>query len=101
MEAIQKQKVNKGKKRAANEFIIEEPVIEYVDINEDNAQDNTTLASQGTTTVHFIKFINGLLDVMDLDENLKRSYLVMDNCTSMANLLYYILTTKYHNVFLV
>lgn len=73
--------MNKSKKRAADEFIIEEPVIEYVDINEDNAQDNTTPASKGTTTAHFIKFINVLLDVMDLDENLKGSYLVMDNCT--------------------
>ena len=30
---------------------------------------------------HFIKFMNELLDIMDMDEGLKGSYLVMDNCT--------------------
>jgi transposase len=69
--------VNKGKKRAANEFIIKEPSIEYVDVNEDNTQDNTTSALKGTTDANFIKFINGLLDVMNFDKNLKW----MNNCT--------------------
>ena len=34
-----------------------------------------------TTTAHFIKFMNELLDIMDLDKNLKGSYFVMYNCT--------------------
>ncbi|KAG0745976.1 hypothetical protein G6F57_000909 [Rhizopus arrhizus] len=76
-----KRKVNKGKKRAAEEFIIEEPVIEHVDANEDNAQDHITPASKGTTATHFIKFMNDLLDIMGLDENVEGRYLVMDNCT--------------------
>jgi hypothetical protein len=36
---------------------------------------------KGTTTAHFIKFINELLDVMDLDEKLKGCYLVLDNAS--------------------
>ncbi|KAG1039068.1 hypothetical protein G6F43_012584 [Rhizopus delemar] len=39
------------------------------------------LFTQGTTTAHFIKFINELLDVMDLDESLKGCYLVLDNAS--------------------
>jgi hypothetical protein len=72
--------MNKSNKHAADEFIAEESVLECIDINEGNAQDNITPASKDTTTARFIKFINVLLDVMD-DENLKASFLVMDNCT--------------------
>lgn len=49
-------------------------------MNEDNAQYNTTPATKGTTIVHIIKFINNLLNVMDLNKSLKDSYLMMDNC---------------------
>ncbi|KAI8883625.1 hypothetical protein K501DRAFT_155799, partial [Backusella circina FSU 941] len=56
--------------------------IEYVDDNsESSAQDNSESISKGTITVHFIKFMNVLLDILNLNEDLKRSYLVMDNCT--------------------
>ena len=34
-------------------------------------------APKGTTAAHFIKFVNGFLDIMDEDESLKDSYLVM------------------------
>ena len=36
-------------------------------------------ASKGTSIAHFIKFVNELLDIVDEDESLKGSYLVMDN----------------------
>ena len=36
---------------------------------------------KGTITTHFTKLINELLDIMDEDENLKGSYLVMGNAS--------------------
>ncbi|ORE12641.1 hypothetical protein BCV71DRAFT_190704 [Rhizopus microsporus] len=69
-----------NKKQATDEFIIEKSVIDYVDMNEDNAQGNTTPATKGTTIVYIIKFINSLLNVMDLNKSLKNSYLMTDNC---------------------
>ena len=77
-----KRKVAKGKKHTTGEFIIEEPATEYVnDNNEINAQDSSESISKGTTTAYFIKFMNVLLDILDLNEDLKGGYLVMDNCT--------------------
>ncbi|KAG1376531.1 hypothetical protein G6F61_007518 [Rhizopus arrhizus] len=77
-----KRKVAKGKKHTVDGFIIEEPATEYVDDNnESSAQDSSESILKGTTTVHFIKFMNVLLDIMDLNEDLKENYLVMDNCT--------------------
>lgn len=76
-----KRKLSKGKERAVGEIIVEEPTIEYVDIAEGNADENNKPIARGTTTAHFVKFMNELLDVMDLDESLKGSYLVMDNCS--------------------
>ncbi|KAG1140519.1 hypothetical protein G6F37_009011 [Rhizopus arrhizus] len=43
--------------------------------------ENKTNFPKGTATAHFIKFINELLDVMDLDESLKGCYLVLDNAS--------------------
>ncbi|KAL0089200.1 hypothetical protein F4703DRAFT_1712530, partial [Phycomyces blakesleeanus] len=37
--------------------------------------------SKGMTTVHFVKFMNVLFDITDLNEYLKGNYLVIDNCT--------------------
>ncbi|PHZ07461.1 uncharacterized protein RHIMIDRAFT_242668 [Rhizopus microsporus ATCC 52813] len=62
------------------------PVAKYVDVNEDNTQDNITPAAKGTASVHIIKSINSLLKVMDLNKNLKGSYLMMDNCIIQARL---------------
>lgn len=77
-----KKKVAKGKKHTTGEFIIEEPATEYVDDNNESiAQDSSESISKGTTTAHFIKFMNVLLDILNLNEDLKGSYLVMDNCT--------------------
>jgi hypothetical protein len=77
-----KRKVAKGKKHTVDGFIIEEPATEYVDDNnESSAQDSSESISKGTITAHFIKFMNVLLDIMDLNEDLKGNYLVMDNCT--------------------
>lgn len=44
-------------------------------------KEETKPPSKGTTTAHFVKFMNELLDIMDMDESLKGRYLVMDNCT--------------------
>nr|CEG67169.1 hypothetical protein RMATCC62417_03636 [Rhizopus microsporus]CEG67172.1 hypothetical protein RMATCC62417_03639 [Rhizopus microsporus] len=62
----------------AGDIVMEEPVVEYVDVVE---SEPVKPAPKGTTTAHFIKFVNGLLDIMDTDRNLLGSYLVMDNCT--------------------
>ena len=37
--------------------------------------------AKGTTTAHFVKFINELLDIMDMDESMKGHYLVLDNAS--------------------
>ncbi len=69
--------MDKGKKRTPDELIVvEEPIIELVDVNKDKTQDASPLVSKGTITTHFIKVMNNLFDAMDLDKNLKGSYLV-------------------------
>jgi hypothetical protein len=34
-----------------------------------------------TTIAHFVKFMDALLDIMELGENLKGNYIVMDNAS--------------------
>lgn len=50
-----------------------------------NAQDSSESISKGTITAYFIKFMNVLPDILDLNEDLKGSYLVMDNCTILKS----------------
>lgn len=69
-----KRKANNGKKRIATEISTEDPEVD------DDPADNKP-ASKGTTTAHFIKFMNELLNIMDLDETFKGSYIVMDNAS--------------------
>ncbi|KAI9033609.1 hypothetical protein CLU79DRAFT_676485, partial [Phycomyces nitens] len=38
-----------------------------------------------TTSAHYLKFINEVLDVMDEVGNMKGFYLVMDNCSIHKN----------------
>lgn len=67
-----KRKSNSGKKRAAAE-------IDKADMStEDDDMSNKSVA-RGTTTAHFVKFINKLLDIMDMDDGMKGHYLVLDN----------------------
>lgn len=75
-----KKKINQEKKRTANKFIAEKPTIEYVDIEENTAEDSNAPAAKGTATAHFIKSMNELLDIIDLDESWQETYLAMDNC---------------------
>ena len=77
----EKEKHQSREERTADKFIAEEPTIEYVDIEENTPEDSNEPAAKGTATAHFIKFINELLDIMDLDESWLGTYLVMDNCT--------------------
>jgi hypothetical protein len=79
-EKSKKRKLAKGKQRAG-EIIIEKPVVEYVEVESIDDKEANKTPSKGTTTAHFIKFMNELLDIMDIDESLKGSYFVMDNCT--------------------
>ncbi|KAI9263879.1 hypothetical protein EDC94DRAFT_494727, partial [Helicostylum pulchrum] len=60
--------------------IIEDPTVVYVDIEESSTSENNKPIAKGTTAAHFMKFMNELLDIMDTDESLIGSYLVMDNC---------------------
>ena len=55
-----KRKLAGGKEQRAGDTIIEEPTIEYVE--------NNKPVTKGTTTAHLVRFINGLLDIMKLDE---------------------------------
>lgn len=75
-----KRKLDKGKERASDKIIMEEPIIEYVDIAEGTDESNKPVP-KGTNTAHFVKFMSELLDIMDLDRSLMGSYLVMDNCS--------------------
>lgn len=68
-----KRKVNNGAKRSEAEVDEEDPKFE-------DPNNNKSL-KQGTTTAHFVKYMNALLDIMDLDENLKGNYIVMDNAS--------------------
>ncbi|KAG1054614.1 hypothetical protein G6F43_003388 [Rhizopus delemar] len=60
--------------------MIEEPTIEYVDVEEINAIENNKSIAKITATAHFIRFISELLDIMNMDESLMGSYLVMGYC---------------------
>lgn len=69
--AKKKRKTNSGKKRAAAE-------IDKADMStEDDDMSNKPVA-KGTTTAHFAKFINELLDIMDMDDGMKGRYLVLE-----------------------
>ncbi|KAG1136830.1 hypothetical protein G6F37_011710 [Rhizopus arrhizus] len=83
MTAKKKQKKRKKARRRqrAGDIIIEEPTIEYVDVEKSTAIENNKTLAKGTTTAHFIRFISELLDIMDMDESLMGSYLVMDYST--------------------
>jgi hypothetical protein len=61
----------KSKERRAGDIIIEEPTIEYVDVEESTVIENSKPVAKGTTTAHFVKFMNELLDIMDMDESLR------------------------------
>jgi transposase len=50
-------------------------------VEESTSVENNKPVAKGTTTAHFVRFINELLDIMDMDESLMDRYLVMDYCT--------------------
>ncbi|RCH80041.1 hypothetical protein CU098_006889 [Rhizopus stolonifer] len=79
-EKPKKRKLAKGKQRAG-EIIIEEPVVEFVEVESIDDKEANKTPSKSTTTAHFIKFMNELLGIMNIDESTKGSYLVMDKCT--------------------
>ncbi|KAG1474713.1 hypothetical protein G6F56_000181 [Rhizopus delemar] len=68
-----KRKTNNGTKRIVTEVDVKDPEFEY-------HTDNKPVA-KGTTTAHFVKFMNALLDIIDLNKNLKGNYIVMDNAS--------------------
>ncbi|KAG0743125.1 hypothetical protein G6F57_011185 [Rhizopus arrhizus] len=70
-----------GKEQRAGDIIIEEPTIEYAGVEESTVIENNKPVAKGTTTAHFVRYINELLDIMDMDESLMGSYLVMEYCT--------------------
>jgi hypothetical protein len=69
-----RRKANSGKKRTVTKISKVGPGVD------DDATDNKPV-SKGTITAHFVKFVNELLDVMDL-EAFKGCHLVMD-CASI------------------
>ncbi|KAG1149536.1 hypothetical protein G6F37_002681 [Rhizopus arrhizus] len=72
-----RRKLAGGKEQRAGSIIIEEPTIEYVDVEESTAIENNKSVAKGTTTAHFVRLINELLDIMNMDESLMGSYLAM------------------------
>ncbi|KAG0784061.1 hypothetical protein G6F16_009790 [Rhizopus arrhizus] len=69
-----------GKEQRAGDIIIEEPTIEYIDVEESAAIENKS-AAKGTTIAHFVRSINEPFDIMNMDESLMGSYLVINYCT--------------------
>ncbi|KAG0983613.1 hypothetical protein G6F28_010918 [Rhizopus arrhizus] len=59
-----------GKEQRAGDIIIEGPTIEYIDVEESAAIENNKSAVKGTTIAHFVRSINELLDIMNMDESL-------------------------------
>lgn len=53
---------------------MKESVIEYAGILEGNTDGSSKNGPRGTITAHFVKFMNELLEVMDVDEDLKSIY---------------------------
>ncbi len=80
-EKSKKRKLAKGKDQIVGEIIIEEPVVEYVEVESIDDKETNKPPPKGTTTAHFIKFMNELLDIIDMNEGLKGGCLVMDNST--------------------
>lgn len=80
-EKSKKRKLAKGKDQIVGEIIIEEPVVEYVEVESIDDKETNKPPPKGTTTAHFIKFMNELLEIMDTNEGLKGGCLVVDNST--------------------
>lgn len=53
----------------------------YIDVEQSRISENKKPIAKGTTIAHFVKSMNELLDIMDTDESLVDSYLVIYNCT--------------------
>lgn len=71
-ERSKKRKLAKGKDQRVGEIIFEEPDIEYVEFDNLDDKESNTSPPKGATTAHFIKFMNELLDIMDLGKKFKR-----------------------------
>jgi hypothetical protein len=50
-------------------------------VKESTAIENNKPVVKGTTTAHFVRLISELLDIMNMDESLIGSYLVIYYCT--------------------
>lgn len=73
-----KRKVAGGKKRGVNKIDNREEL----EATEDNAVADLIddkPPPKGTTTAHFVKFMNELLEIIDEDESMQGDYLVMNN----------------------
>ncbi|KAG1141731.1 hypothetical protein G6F37_008008 [Rhizopus arrhizus] len=70
-----------GKEQRAGDIIIEKPTMEHIDVEKSIAIENNKQVAKGTTTVHFVRFVSELFDIMNMDESLMDDYLVIDYCT--------------------
>jgi hypothetical protein len=50
-------------------------------VEESTVIENNKPVAKGTTTVHFVRFVSELLDIMDMDKSPMGSYLVINYCT--------------------
>jgi hypothetical protein len=67
-EKLKKRKLTRDKDQRVIKIVIEEPVIEYVEVKSSDDREANKPPSKGTTTAHFIKFMNEMLDIMDMDD---------------------------------
>lgn len=81
-------RVKKSKKRKpagdkdqrVSKTIIGKPVIEYVEVESSDGRESNKPPSKGTTAAHFIKFMNKMLDIMDMDDLSQR---IADACNNV------------------
>jgi hypothetical protein len=73
--ALKKRKLNQVTKRNADDLVEEEKEQEEPTANVENNQ------PKGATKVHFVNFMNSVLDEMDKNEEMKGFYLVTDNAS--------------------
>lgn len=75
-----KRKPARDKDQRVSKTIIGKPVIEYVEIESSDGRESNKPPSKGTTTAHFIKFMNKMFDIMDMDDLSQR---IADACNNV------------------
>lgn len=69
----------RDKEQRAGDIIFEELLWSTLTLRRVVPAKTNKSTAKSTTTAHFVKFMNELLDIMDMDKSPAGNYLVMDN----------------------